>query len=428
MEETDFDVVIVGAGASGMTAALELALTGRRVGIVEAKDRVGGRMHTQTGDIYPVELGAEFVHGNLPLTKKWLEKAGADTYAVEGNIWQYKDGRLQEQDDFIADYKTLEKKCKALEKDKPVALFLEEDLAGDEAEELRFSLRNYVEGYYAADTKKASTKALCKELTKGDEEQYRIRQGYGVLVKILEESCREKGVQFFLSQPVLQVQWKMGSVAVITEKQTFQAAKILITVPIGVLQKEAITFYPALPGIRQAVQTLGFGHVVKIVLRFDEAFWKNELITGRNNLSEMGFLFSREEIPTWWTQYPDERPLLTGWLAGPRAAAAQFWSKDEIIQKALKSLAAILGIDKFQLQQRVEEAWYYNWSADPYVCGAYSYETVGGEEAIRTIQKGVEDTLFFAGEGVHTGPAIGTVEAALVSGRDTAHQMIATFS
>jgi monoamine oxidase len=160
----------------------------------------------------------------------------------------------------------------------------------------------------------------------------------------------------------------------------------------------------------------------------DEAFWRKESGIGGKDLSDMGFLFSREEIPTWWTQYPDNRPLLTGWLAGPRAVAAQFWSKEEIKQKALQSLAAILGMDRFRLQQHVEEAYYYNWSADPFVCGAYSYETVGGEEAIRTIQKGVEDSVFFAGEGLHAGHEIGTVEAALVSGRETAHRMIAAFS
>ncbi|MBB1285018.1 FAD-dependent oxidoreductase [Flavisolibacter sp. BT320] len=425
MEQMEFDVVIVGAGAAGMTAALELALTGRRVGIVEAKDRVGGRMHTFTGDIYPIELGAEFVHGNLPLTKQFLEKAGADNYTVKGSIWQYKDGNLQQQEDFIEDYKTLEKKCKSLEEDKPVERFLQEDLADKEAEELRFSLRNYVEGYYAADTRTASTRALCNELTKGEEEQFRIRQGYVELVRILEKSCREKGVQFFLSQSVLQVQWKKGSVTVITEKQTFQAAKVLVTVPVGVLQKEAITFFPALPQIKKAVQTLGFGHVVKIVFRFDSVFWKEKTNTGGNDLSDMGFLFSREEVPTWWTHYPDDRPLLTGWLAGPQAAAAQFLSKEEIVEKALGSLSTILGVDKFRLQQIIEEAYYYNWSADPFVYGAYSYETVGGEEAIRTVQQGIEDTVYFAGEGLHIGPIIGTVEAALVSGRDTAHRIIA---
>lgn len=428
MDQIEFDVIIVGAGAAGMMAALEFALTGRKVALVEAKNRVGGRIHTFAGDIYPIELGAEFVHGNLPLTKQFLKKAGADTYTVKGSIWQQKEGNLQEQEDFIADYKTLEKKCKTLETDKAVERFLEEDLAGKEAEELRFSLRNYVEGYYAADTQNASTRALCNELTKGDDEQYRIRQGYGVLVKRLENDCREKGVQFFLSQPVLQVQWKKGSAAVITEKQTFRAAKILVTVPVGVLQKETITFFPALPQIRQAVQTLGFGHVVKIIFRFDEAFWKKESFTGGKDLSDLGFLFSQEEVPTWWTHYPDDRPLLTGWLAGPRAATAQFLNEEEIVVKALLSLAAILGIDPFRLQQRIVETFYYNWSADPFVCGAYSYETVGGEEAIRTIQEGVEDTVFFAGEGLYAGPEIGTVEAALVSGRKTAHRMIASFS
>ncbi|HEV7333726.1 MAG TPA: NAD(P)/FAD-dependent oxidoreductase [Flavisolibacter sp.] len=427
MNRTEFDVVIVGAGAAGLIAALEIALTGRSVAIIEAKDRVGGRILTSAGGLYPIELGAEFVHGNLPQTKQYLEKAGAETYTVNGNIWQHKDGSLQQQEDFIADYKTLEKKCKDLVGDKPVETFLEEDLSGEEKNELRFTLRNYVKGYYAADVRNASTKALCIELTKGDDEQFRVRQGYGVMVNYLENACREKGVQFFLSQPVLQVQWKKGHTAIITEKQTFRAAKLLLTVPVGVLQKEAITFFPALPEINRAVQKLGFGYVVKIVLRFENAFWKEKTNTQGKDLSSMSFLFSQEEVPTWWTHYPEERPLLTGWLAGPRAATAQFMRKEEIVQKALLSLQTILGMDILRLHQMLDEAYYYNWSADPFVCGAYSYETVGGEEAITTVQKGVEDTLFFAGEGLRTGPEIGTVEAALASGRETAHQLIASF-
>ena len=427
MNGVEFDVVIVGAGAAGMVAALEIALTGRSAAIVEAKDRVGGRIQNQGGIRYPIELGAEFVHGHLPVTKQYLEKAGAETYAVKGSIWQHKDGRLQEQGDFITDYKTLEKRCKGLKADKPVEKFLVEDLAGEE-EGLRFNLRNYVEGYYAADIRNASTLALCNELSKGDDDQLRIRQGYGVLVAYLEKACREKGVQFFLSQPVLQVQWKKGKAAVITEKQTYHAEKLVVTVPIGVLQKGAITFFPALPEINRAVQKLGFGHVVKIVFCFSDAFWKINANTQEKDLSSLGFLFSREDVPTWWTHYPEEKPLLTGWLAGPGAIAAQFMDKGEVVQKALYSLQSIFGMDMLHLQQKLEEAYYYNWSTDPFAFGAYSYEIVGGEEAIRVVKKGVENTLFFAGEGLHTGPEIGTVEGALVSGRDMAHQVIASFA
>ncbi|RYZ51759.1 MAG: FAD-dependent oxidoreductase, partial [Chitinophagaceae bacterium] len=377
MERTAFDVLIIGAGAAGLIAALEVALTGRRVALVEAKDRIGGRIATHTGGLYPVEMGAEFVHGNLPLTKHFLEKAGAETYPVGGSIWQHKNGSLQKQEDFIEDYKTLEKKCRELQGDKPVENFLNDDLSGSGQEELRFSLRNYVEGYYAADPRNASTRALCTELTKEDEEQYRIWQGYGKLVAYLEKECREHGVQFFLGQPVLQVQWKKDHAAIITEKETFTASKLLVTVPVGVLQQEAITFFPALPDINRAVQVLGFGHVVKIVFRFDAAFWRSATVTQGKDLSNLGFLFSEAAVPTWWTHFPDERPVLTGWLAGPRAAEAQLLTKEEVVQKALNSLQRIFGVDKLQLEQRVEEVHTYNWSADPFACGAYSYETVG---------------------------------------------------
>ena len=285
-----------------------------------------------------------------------------------------------------------------------------------------------MEGYYAADPRNASTRALCTELTKEDEEQYRLWQGYGKMVAYLEKECREHGVQIFLGQPVLQVQWKKDQVALVTEKETFTASKLLVTVPVGVLQKEAITFFPALPEINRAVQVLGFGHVVKIIFRFDAAFWRTPAFTQEKDLSTLGFLFSEEDVPTWWTHFPDERPVLTGWLAGPRAAEAQWLTRVEVVQKGLASLQQIFRMDKLQLEQRVEAVHTYNWSADPFACGAYSYETVGGEEAIRTIAKGVENTLFFAGEGLHSGPEIGTVEGALVSGRDTAHRIIASFT
>lgn len=428
MNPNESDVLIIGAGAAGLIAAWEIALTGRSVAVVEAKDRTGGRILTYTDESIPIELGAEFVHGNLPLTWQYLKKAGAAIYEIKGHIWQYKDGRLQELEDFIADYKTLEKKFRELKEDKPVSRFLEEELAGDMFAELRFTLRNYVEGYYAADTSKASSLALCNELTKADDEQYRIKQSYGVLIRYLEGECRKTGVRFFLSQPVWQVQWKKDEAVAITEKEIFRAKRLLVTVPLGVLQKEAITFFPALPQLTRAIQKLGFGHVVKLVLQFEDRFWADASLTGGRDLSTLSFLLSEEAIPTWWTHYPQNHPLLTGWLAGPRAEAAQFLNKEDVVQKGLSSLGRIFGIDVLRLGQKLQAAHWYNWSEDPFVCGAYSYEVVGGDEAIRTVQEPVENTLFFAGEGLHPGQQIGTVEAALVSGRNTAHRLVASFS
>lgn len=427
MESISFDVLVVGAGASGLMAAWEIALTGRSVAVIEAKDRLGGRILTITQNGLALELGAEFIHGDLPFTQQLLQKAGAKTVKVKGSFWQHKDGQLSEQEDFIEDYGDLEKNFKSLDSDKSVAGFLQEELKAEKYVDLRFSLQNYVEGYYAADTAKASTLALCEELTNGGGEQYRVEGGYVMLVNFLEEQCRKHGVKFYTEQPVTQLHWKKDGVVAVTEKSSFSGTKALVTVPMGVLQKDEITFFPALPQVKRAVQKLGFGHVVKVVMKFERAFWKETSLTDGRDLSDLCFLFSEEQIPTWWAHYPKDDSVLIGWLGGPRAEAMQDLSKEEIVAKALSSLSRIFNLDVVRLQQILTTADYYNWSADNHFHGAYSYEVVGGEELIRSLQQPVEQTLFFAGEGLHHGPEIGTVEGALASGRETAHRLIASF-
>jgi monoamine oxidase len=426
MDDRQFDVLVIGAGAAGLVAALEIALTGCSVAVIEAEERTGGRMFTVLEDGLAIELGAEFVHGDLPLTKEIAEKAGAKIAAVKGSIWQHREGKIEKQEDFIDDYHDLEKKFRGLKVDKPVSGFLAEDLAGEQYEDLRFSLKNYVEGYYAADTEKASTMALREELTRGEEEQYRVEGCYQLLVDYLEQECRKNGVTFYLSQPVTQLQWKRGEAAVITQKGGFKGHKVLVTVPVGVLQMEGITFFPALPQIKKAAQHLGFGHVIKMVMQFEDPFWKNKELATDNDLSDLNFLFSAETIPTWWTHYPQKDNVLVGWLGGPMAETLQFLSTEELTAKAIYSLSKIFNLDVLYLQQKLVRAHCYNWSADPHFSGAYSYEVVNGEGAIRTLQQPVEDTIYFAGEGLHHGPQIGTVEGALTSGREAARRLIAS--
>lgn len=428
MEELEFDILIIGAGAAGLTAALEIALAGKKVAVIEAKEKTGGRIATVEDDGHTVELGAEFIHGNLPLTKKFLKKAGVETYTINGSIWQHKDGYLKKQYDFIEDHETLEKKFRELKEDKPVATFLQEDLGSEDYSELRFSVKNYVEGYYAADTAKASTAALCEEWIKGDEEQYRIEGGYGRLIAYLEKRCRKAGVGFFLSQPVYSVQWKKDSVMALTKDHSFAGKKALITISIGVLQQEGITFYPAIPEVKEAVQKLGFGHVLKVLLRFKTPFWKEPALTIRKDLGDMSFLFSKEEVPTWWTHFPKNEAVLTGWLGGPGAASFSSFSGENIKEKTIHSLRRIFDIGADRLQQMLEKMYFINWSADPHFCGAYSYEVVGGGEVIQKMQQPVEETLFFAGEGLQHGRQIGTVEGALQNGREAAHRLLQHFS
>ena len=429
MEENLFDVIVIGAGASGLMAAWEFVQSGKHTAVIEAKDYIGGRIHTIQDANFelPVELGAEFVHGNLELTKLILKKAGVETYPVKGDIWQNEDQSLDEQNDFIEDFSALQKKFKEVKEDIGVAEFFEKHLQGKEFEELRFTLKNYVEGYYAADTGKASTFALKEELTHSDDQQFRVEGGYKKLVDYLNRQCEEKGVQFFLSQPVKEIQWKKDEVNVITAQGNFSARKILITVPVGVLQSETIRFSPAIPGIIEASKKLGFGPVVKTLLQFDKAFWKNKEFTQGKDLDKLSFIFSKATIPTWWTYHPKNVAMLTGWSGGPHANDLKDLSRKEILGKALESLSEIFTIDINKLQQLLRGWHVANWVDDPYSCGGYSYDVVNGNKIKQIITEPTEDTLYFAGEGLYVGPEIGTVEAALYMGMDTAHKMIAGF-
>ena len=385
MEEGVFDVIIIGSGAAGLMAALELVQAGKRIAVLEAKDHVGGRAHTihDSGFQLPVELGAEFVHGDLELTNLLLTKAGAHQYKVKGDIWQNEDGSLSEQGDFIEDYSALNKKFKELREDISVADFIKDFLSADEFEETRFSLKNYVEGYYAADTHKASTFSLFEELNSSDEEQYRIEGGYIKLIDYLYQQCKNKGVEFLLSQPVQEVEWANDHVAVISPQHRLDAKKALITVPIGVLQSETIRFSPAIPNIINAAKKLGFGPVVKTLLQFDEPFWKDKHFTQGKDLHKLSFIFSRAVIPTWWTYHPKHVAMLTGWSGGPNAETIKDLSNEEILLNALQSLSDIFGVTNSILQQKLAGWHVANWVTNPFSCGGYSYEVVDGKKIKR---------------------------------------------
>jgi monoamine oxidase len=426
MEENFFDVIVIGAGAAGLMAAWELVQAGKKTAIVEARDRIGGRIHTiQDPDFeLPVELGAEFVHGNLELTQLVLKKAGVAFYEVKGGIWQNEDGSIEKQSDFVEDGRALEKKFRELKKDIPVAAFIENYLNGPEFEDLRFTLKNYVEGYYAGETTRASTFAVKEELTNSDYEQYRVEGGYIKMIDYLNREAAGRGARLFLSNPVEKIDWQQDKVEVMCDRQSFSGRRVLVTVPMGILQSEKIRFAPALPRKMAAARQLGFGPVVKTVLQFSDGFWKHRENTQGRNLNKLSFIFSRADIPTWWTYYPKDVQMITGWCGGPRVESLKGLGKEGVLQKALDSLSMIFQMDFLQLKQNLK-AWHVaDWTTDPYSCGAYSYDVVNGSIARAVLNEPVDNTVFFAGEGLVEGSEIGTVEAALHSGRDAARAII----
>ena len=426
MHETE--IIIIGAGAAGLLCARELAKAGRRITILEARERPGGRIHTITDSNFPlpVELGAEFVHGDLFLTKKLLNEAKLEFYQTKGDLWRSEKGAFVEQEDFIENIDEVIKQLKKLSTDIGVADFLDTYFDGEKYVMVRKTLRSFVEGYDAADSRLASSFALLQELLGEDDKQYRIRNGYIELIDYLVYQCIASGVIIQYQAAVKEIEWKAAKVKVIDHSgNAFIASKAVITVPLGVLQgSPGLTFSPEINEVQKAIDRLGFGSVIKVVLNFDEPVWKAATNTGAVKRSDPGFIFSDAIIPTWWTQIPEKNGMITGWLAGPKAGRLQHESDEKIFSLALESLAVIFNIPRKDLHSKLLGRFVTNWSTDECSKGAYSYETIHSKKAKATISTPIDNTLYFAGEAYYDGPESGTVEAALVSGERTATKIL----
>ena len=413
--------MIIGAGAAGLLAARKLSQAGYAITVLEANNRLGGRIHTiqPPGFLRPVEEGAEFIHGKLPITMELMKEAGIKYQRVEGSMVRVKNGEWSTQEEFTIGWDELMKRMKELQEDMPLAGFLQKYFSGEKYEPLRKSVQRFAEGFDGADPNTASVFGIREEWMHEQDEQYRIPGGYQQLVHFLEKQCRANGCAIHTSCTVKKIRWQPNGVQVVTaDGEVFTANKVIVTVSLGVLQGDdpgaAISFEPAINNYRQAIQGIGYGAVTKVQLQFREAFW---LLRKK----EIGFLLSEEAIPTWWTLYPDTYPLLTGWVGGPKTDKLKALNDEAILQLAIESLSAIFSMTQEQLRSLLT-AWHVaQWKLNPYSLGAYSFNMLPTTNARQLLQKPVENTIYFAGEGYYDGVNGGTVEAAFVSAMEVAN-------
>jgi len=171
-----------------------------------------------------------------------------------------------------------------------------------------------------------------------------------------------------------------------------------------------------------ATADIGFGNVVKILLRFRTKWWADH--DGRD-LADLSFLLSDAAVPTWWTQHPAGYPVLTGWFAGPKADTVSSLTATELVDMGLASLAEIFDLPLDRIRRDLVASRAINWGNDPFARGAYSYATPKTREAQSVLRKPDGGVIFFSGEALYAGPDMGTVEAALASGQETAQTILA---
>ncbi|MFG2118830.1 flavin monoamine oxidase family protein [Streptomyces sp. NPDC048710] len=411
-------VIVVGAGISGLAAARYLADQGEDVVVLEARNRIGGRIWTsEKWAGVPLDLGASWIHGidNNPIaalaakakartvvtnpdsSTDYLadgsEVDNAQAKAIEG--WQSK------MEDALASYQD------DADKDASVRSVVERALhwssvSDDDKALISFGLNDYEHEYSGSVNQMSALYFDSGADIKGKDVLF--PRGYHQITDLLAS-----GLSIRTGQVVKHIDWNSSGVTVGTDKDTFHAGHVVVTLPLGVLQSGAVTFGPGLPASkRTAIDKLGMGVLNKCYLRFPKVFWPDtDWMTYVPDVDNYG----------QWEQWinitrPTGQPVLLGFNAADFGRTIEGWSDTRIVDSAMGTLKTIFGSDI----PAPDGHQITRWASDPYARGSYSYNKIGSTPAMRThLAAPVDDRVHFAGEATHRN-SYQTVHGAYLSG------------
>jgi monoamine oxidase len=417
------EVLVIGAGAAGIAAARTLHDAGVAVTVLEARQRLGGRVLTDHGLApHPVELGAEFIHGQRALTWRYVHQFGLTALPdanhgfcfLHGHLYHDQQAPLPGCEELLTLLKARAREhLSAHGPDISVAQFL----AGQKGYPLQPSgaaaarlLSNLIASEKGADADTMSLSGLLEHDFSGyGDNNFRLGEGYAALLERLAV-----GLDIRPRHPVRRVAWGPDGARVSCPGRSFAARHVVVTLPLGALQQGDVVFSPSLPEAKQrAVAGLGSAPVCKMVLRFRQPFWSDYLAV----------LTTTGETQVWWPSgwgRPDPGPVLTALIGGE--AARRFASLgDRALPEALRQLEAMFGRD---LRDLCVGGRIVRWHRQRYSRMGYSYLPVGCPAALRDwLAEPLPPTLFFAGEATNRQQP-STVHGALESGVRAAQQVL----
>lgn len=427
----DLDTIVVGAGVAGLTAARLLAREGRRVVIVEARSRIGGRVHTERSRGSATDLGASWIHGiddnplfeavqafGMPVREftvgsyqpasRPIAYYGPDGIRLSDREVALFAEDLQAFDERLASVIAVSQLGTSYEDAVEVAL-AEMAWPDDQSLRVREYLRHRTEEQYGVWIGELDAHGLDDDQVDGDEVVF--PDGYDALVSRLAD-----GLDVRLDHVVTRVQWDADGVVVVCAGAQFAARSAIVTVPIGVLKGGDLVVEPPLPApVAAAVDRLEMNRFEKVFLTFPTRFWDEDVYAIRR----------QGPAGEWWHSWYDLTPLhgvptLLTFAAGPCAQAVRSWSDEAIASSVVASLREIYG-DRVVEPLGVQVT---HWQDDPFSRGSYAYMTVGSTpEDHDLLATPVGGVLHLAGEATWTeDPA--TVTAAFRSGHRAAENVL----
>ena len=424
------DTIVIGAGVSGLTAARLLTRAGKSVVVLEARDRIGGRVVTERNGDRVTDLGASWIHG---VNGSAVADAAAafGMAMVEFTVGGYQvdsrpityfspDGtRLaaSESAAFASDVHALDAALTDIvAASDPLASYRDVTDAAlatmgwdsEREQRVREYLEHRAEEQYGAWIEELAAHGLDDDAIDGDEVVF--PDGYGRLPENLAS-----GLDIRLSHAVTLVEWGEG-VRVHASGELFTAASVVVTIPVGVLKSGSVVFEPELPEpLASALSRLEMNAFEKVFMTFPERFWDN------------GVYAFRQQGPEgrWWHSWYDltqlhQDPTLLTFSAGPAAIATREWSDVDIVDSVMSQLRRLYG----DATPEPTHVTITHWQEDPFALGSYAYMALGSRtedhDALATPIGGV---LHLAGEATWTNdPA--TVPAAMYSGHRAACRVL----
>jgi monoamine oxidase len=411
--EEALDVLIIGAGAAGIAAARRLHDTGRRVLILEARKRIGGRMwsdHAWAG--FPLELGAEFIHGERAVTHDLVRTAGLTTAPVP----RYRQLRWSEGGAAqpVMDLPPALRQTIGLLFDQYQAL--PSNFQGDEDCSLAEYLRRQshddqalaIADVLLAQTCCASSETLsCADLARemrvdhAGREEFYLAEGYAALLGWLS-----RGLAIRLNTPVNAIRWSGDGVIVQSGDACFFARHCLVTIPVSLLQRGAIRFEPPLSQEKEvAIHAFRTEPATKLIFRFRQPLWDDDLV----------YMAHTGVMARWWTPaYGCNQPVLTAFVTAGRARQVDAMPEAEALALGLQELGQMIGVA--DLASACIAARRVAWAHEPYTRGGYAHLPPAASAARIKLAQPEADVLFFAGEATAWESNPQTVHGAIESG------------